>query len=182
MKNIYTYKGNNYYCDKCGWQGLGEELEQGELFKELVEMKCPKCKKLLETVALPTFDEVLQFGNEKEKKEVKKQMDFWEKWKALSLKSIGQLPEIEDDNSIFKIEERKYKKIDYLFIMYNGKEVWREPLLYEYYERFIELGKLLKEKYGRKMQDLVPPEYRSFLYGDHIPAPEIIEKFRKTLN
>ena len=181
MNTIYTYKSHNYQCKNCNWTGKGEVLEQGDLYEDGFEVNCPACGKLLELVVFPTFDEVLKYGTEEEKKEVKKQMKFWEQWEEFSLKSIDQLPEIEGDNLIFEIEERKYKSQEFLFILNKGKEIWKEPLLYEYYDRFIEIGKMLKEKYGNSMQDLVPPEYQGWLLGDKLSAEKSIEAFRNSL-
>jgi hypothetical protein len=39
----------------------------------------------------------------------------------------------------------------------------KEERYYEYYNRFIEIGNILKEKYGDKMIDLVPDEYGACL-------------------
>lgn len=181
MNNIYTYKEHQYNCENCGWTGKGEVLKQGDLKEEGFEVNCPNCKYLLELVVFPTFSEVLQFGTEEDKKEVRKQMSFCDHWEALSLKSADELPEIEGDNLIFEIVEKKYKRKDFLFLMHNGKEIWKEPLLYEYYDRFIDIGKILHEKYGDRMDDLVPPEYEGWLLGDYLPAPKLIKEFRNSL-
>ncbi|MGB3344537.1 MAG: hypothetical protein WBA61_11535 [Aequorivita sp.] len=181
MNNIYTYKTHEYRCDKCGWIGLGEELEQGELFQDGFEVNCPKCGELFELVVFPTMAEVLEFGSEEEKKEAREQMEFRDQWEALSLESADQLPEIEGDDLIFNIEERKYKRQEFLFLMHDGKEIWKEPLMYEYYERFIEIGKILQDKYGKRMKDLVPPEYQAWLLGDRSSAPKKIREFRESL-
>ena len=162
MNNVYTYKNHQYNCENCDWSGKGEVLKQGDLFEDGFEVNCPNCKYLLELVLFPTLSEVLQFGTEEEKNDARKQMSFWEQWEALSLKSADQLPEIEGDNLIFTIEEKKYKRVEFLYLIHNEKEIWKEPLIYEYYERFIDIGKMLQEKYGNRMEDLVPPEYQGW--------------------
>ena len=181
MNNVYTYKKHQYHCDNCDWNGKGEVLKQGDLYEEGFEVNCPECKELLELVVFPTIAEVLEFGSEEEKKQAREQMGFWEQWEELSLKSTDELPKIEGDDLIFKVEERKYKRKEFLFIMYNGKEVWKEPLLYEYYERFIDIGKILQEKYGSRMKDLVPPDNGSWLYGDRLSSIDRVREFRESL-
>lgn len=181
MNTTYTYKKHLYRCEKCGWSGYGEELEQGDLYRDGFEVNCPKCKELLELIVFPTFEEVLKFGSEAEKKDVREQMGFWKKWEESKLKSIEQLPDLEGDNLIFQVEERRHKSEDYLFIMQDGKEVWKEICPYEYYQRFTEIGTILKEKYGSRMKDLVPPENGCYLYGDSIHSVKIIENFRQSL-
>lgn len=181
MNNVYTYKEHQYTCDNCGWSGKGEVLKQGDLYEEGFEVNCPECKELLELVVFPTIEEVLKFGTGEEKKQAREEMEFWEQWQAMSLKSADELPEIAGDDLVFEVEERKYKKKEFLFLLYDGKEIWKEPLLYEYYERFIDIGKVLQEKYGNRMKDLVPPDNRSSLYGDRLSSIDRVKEFRKSL-
>lgn len=44
-------------CRACGWQGLGSELQQGEMFDALFEVDCPKCGERVTVVELPTIEE-----------------------------------------------------------------------------------------------------------------------------
>ena len=43
MGNYYEYKNEQYNCKNCGWNGLGEELEQDEVYDELFDVNCPQC-------------------------------------------------------------------------------------------------------------------------------------------
>jgi len=59
--------------------------------------------------------------------------------------------------------------------------MWKEPLYFEYYERFIEIGKLMKLKNGVKLVDIVPNVNGFNLYGDRIISLQIIKDYRKSL-
>jgi hypothetical protein len=47
-----------FTCRGCGWTGLGGALEQGEVFREIVEYDCPDGHRRVTFVAFPTYDEV----------------------------------------------------------------------------------------------------------------------------
>ncbi len=60
-----------------------------------------------------------------------------------------------------------------------GNEIlFKEPAFFECYERFIEIAKIMKEKYGDKFWGMTPSE-RSWLdlYGDRIAAPSMLKNF-----
>ncbi len=104
MNTYYTYKSHQYRCDKCGWVGLGEELTPGDVYDGGFEVSCPKCGEFFELVLFPTVEEVLEFGNEEDKKQAREHMKFMDQVKAESLKSPDPLPDIEGDRLIFNIE------------------------------------------------------------------------------
>ena len=56
-------------------------------------------------------------------------------------KNISQLPELRDEFIVFILKEKKIKGQDYIIITHKTKTIWKEILTYEYYKRFIELGK-----------------------------------------
>lgn len=60
----------------------------------------------------------------------------------------------------------------YITVTYKGKQIWKEIHGYEYYGRFIEMGQILKEKYGDRMFDLVPAS--AAMYGDAMSSPELV--------
>ena len=46
---------------------------------------------------------------------------------------------------------------------------------------YIEIGKLFKEKYGKRMVDLVPEVDGLYLYGDSCSSVQLIDEFRAEL-
>ena len=53
-------------------------------------------------------------------------------------------------------------------IRHGSTEVWREPAVYEAYERFDEVKAILKQRYGKRFRSLTPTKAsKMWLYGDH---------------
>src|SRR3989339_215568 len=177
MSNYYSYGKEKFTCGSCKWTGLGSETKFGEMFQELVEINCPSCHNKIGLVSFPTEDEVLENGSPEDKAGVLRRRDFLKKRDATLLKDISKLPELDGKNMVFQSTETND---GYIVVAYKNKLLWKEIHGYEYYDRFIELGGLLKEKYGDKMIDLVPPEGID-LYGDALGAPKLVEAFRKNL-
>ncbi len=183
MRSYYTYQKEIFKCIKCGWSGFGEEVTQGGLFEDGFEVNCPQCHHLFELIPFPTFDEVMQYGSEEEKLEVQKQISQGDKIEKSQLKSISQLPEINKDGKIkFHLKEEKAKRKEYLVIYADDKEIWRELMYFEYYDRYIEFAKILKQKYGSRMTDLETDDFVPWMYGDcSLSEIQKVKEFRKSL-
>ncbi len=181
MENFYNYRYTKYYCENCYWNGLGDELEVVDIESGLLDFACPNCERTIALISLPTIKERFKYGSDKEKKEFQKLIDFFEEWKKYRLESPGQLPDIEGEALIFEVEERIYKKSTFLYIMHKGKEIYKEPLLPGYWNRYLDIGKILREEYGKRMKDLLPPADKSLLLGDYDAAQFIIQEFRDSL-
>ena len=180
--NYYSYKKKRFACEHCGWTGLGSKVEQGETFEDGFEVDCPKCHERFPGLILfPTIDETLKKGSKEDKEAATEAKAFREKLLASFLKDISQLPALHDDFIAFVLTEKKIKGEDYIVITHKTKTIWKEIRGYEYYERFVELGKLLKQKYGNKMIDLVPEVDGFYLYGDRLSSPKIVNDFRRGL-
>jgi hypothetical protein len=58
MSKYYdNWRAEKHSCRVCGWQGLGSELRQGEMFEALFEINCPKCGERVDVIELPTIEE-----------------------------------------------------------------------------------------------------------------------------
>lgn len=44
-------------CERCGWAGTNAELDQ-EMFRELMELNCPKCDGRFFLVMFPTLEDI----------------------------------------------------------------------------------------------------------------------------
>lgn len=97
------------------------------------------------------------------------------------LTDISHLPDLNDSFMAFILRETQKGDEKFIEITHKGKLIWKEVLVYEYFERFIELGKIFKVKYGSRMIDLVPDVDGDYLYGDRIDARKKIEDFRRGL-
>lgn len=180
--NDYSYKSEKYSCQHCGWTGLGDELKFGEMFNDGFEVNCPKCHERFPGLILfPTIEEALEKGTEEDKLHAKDRKAFREKWLASLLTDVEQLPDLNDDYMTFVLREVEENGENYVVLTEHGEVIWKEIRAYEYYERFIELGKLLKQKYGDRMIDLVPDVSGFYLYGDKISSINLIKNFRNKL-
>lgn len=180
--NSIEFLKEEYSCTKCGWNGTGKDLKKGDSFDAGFEIHCPKCYERLPGLILyPTYKETMRGGSEEDKLVATVMNQFREKWLASLLKNIDQLPEVKGDSMAFVLREEKEGEEQYIVISYENQIIWKEICAYEYYERFMELGKLLKEKYGYRMVDLIPDVDGYSLYGDRASSMYQVEKFREEL-
>lgn len=180
MSKYYEYENEKFHCSNCGWTGKGTQAKQGELFSALFELDCPNCHEVVGKVSFPTFAEELKYGTDEEKESVKKRIAFEERMTNSELKSIKQLPKIKGDNLIFENASEWVNDDLHLKIFCNNELIWDEIVGYEYYKRYIELGKMFKRKYKSRMIDFIP-EKSQYLEGDSISAYKTIEDFRDSL-
>jgi len=98
-----------------------------------------------------------------------------------------QLPDIDADKIIISLREeglgtgKDIYKNAHLVLYYGEREIWKEPLGFEYYTRYLELGKILKEKYNERLIDF-EAKYTVNLGGDHFRAFDKVRQFRKSLS
>lgn len=85
MENFYTYSYTKYCCENCGWNGLGDELEVVDIVSGLLDFACPNCESTIVLISIPTIRERLKYGSDKEKKEFKKLLDFFEEWQKIQV-------------------------------------------------------------------------------------------------
>lgn len=178
--NYYTYQNKNVTCEKCKWQGKGSETQIGEIFESLFEIDCPKCNHTIDHVYYPTEAEVLEYGTESEKNEIWERQKRIEEFEKQKLKHPEQLPDIETPENLTFIITASQDG-EQIEISCNNKTVWSESRWYEYYERYIEIGEILQQKYSNRLIDFIPENDNVYLYGDRYVAISIVEQFRKSL-
>jgi len=129
---------------------------------------------MLAIVSYPTIQESEQNWsklNDQEKREVAARKQFLEHWETARLKSPEQLPELDGPKLtlVWDCVEEATRRVTVL--RQGDIEIWREPALYEGYERFREIVLILKQKYGARLADVVPtPGSELYLYGDKVSA------------
>lgn len=147
-----------------------------------MDLECPQCFRMLAVIDLPNYQNPFNRISEADRKAVLREINFQERFRRMSLKEPAQLPEIEGCVLCFTFRSATVKGEDVNIIEHQGLEVWREPLVWEGYERFMEVGRILKLKYGKRMVDLIPdPTAETFLFGDKLQAPALVAEFRKQL-
>jgi hypothetical protein len=186
MPNYYdNWKQKPAICPECGWHGLGDTCERGEDFRELFELCCPACGKVLMTVLFPTIQESKDNWDtlsEEDKLAVNIVEERQAQFLARSLKNADQLPDLEEDSFalVWNVEGSGFD--EETVISLGDRCIWREPSGYENFRRFIEVATVLKQKYGNRLKDLVPTRESKFsLYGDDLISPRLVAAARRKL-
>jgi len=79
-----------------------------------------------------------------------------------------------------KRETEQATEADWTVLRCGERELWREPAVYEGADRFEEVVALLAQKYGPRLQDVVPSSASElYLYGDHLSSIANVEATRK---
>ena len=130
------------------------------------------------TVLHPIHDKVNNLSLEENKTKSRTHQEFLDSVDKSQLKSIDQLPENYNDTIIITWDCDE----EFIYIKHCDIVLWTEVATYQHYERFIEVGELLKEKYGHQLKDIIPTQRSSiYLYGDRLSAPDYIKRFRQEL-
>ncbi|HOP39539.1 MAG TPA: hypothetical protein PLI53_00715 [Geobacteraceae bacterium] len=171
-----------YSCSACSWKGNGEESARGRLYRGVfLELSCPTCSEFLDVLILPP-----EYGcgksreslTDEQLRELKEAENQEREYREKCLASPGQLPDLpgEDITLSWDLEQGET-------LVRNGELViWREPAIYEGFDRFEQIARILKEKYGNRLRDLVPDNRsKLFLYGDYEPSLAYLKKVRKEL-
>ncbi len=177
------WKSTILECPRCGWKGT---FDQGsvEHHDALMDSSCPQCAWLeahmLAIVSYPTIQEAEQNWSrldEGERRHVVAIRQRQEQWEKASLKVPDQLPELEgaDLSIVWDCVDEAART--FTVLRHGDVEIWREPAVYEGYERFRAIVLILRQKYGVRLADVVPtPASKSYLYGDKLSAPDHVRE------
>lgn len=180
----YNWKQSPFKCKHCAWAGLGSELVQGEMSRDLFEVCCPKCSQVVSVVLLPTieesrhnWDKLSDLDKHAVQTMAARQKDF----AGRRLGDPAELPDIAGDELEILWDIEHYEGGDTL-LRHGNLVLWREPSFYEGYQRYLEVGQILLRKYGSRLRDFMPTqESKLYLYGDSISASDKVDQFRERL-
>jgi hypothetical protein len=150
-----------------------------------VELNCPKCDGRLDLVLFPTSKEDLAAAPNlitEERQETVAVSRSRLRYEALCLKTPDQLPYI-NDVTIVLTWDRLGVEGDYrIEIRHGSRVIWREPAVYEGYERFAEVLAILCHRYGDRLYELVPTRASAlYLLGDSFFPSDRVKQQRKSL-
>lgn len=117
--------------------------------------------------------------SDEEKRNLIARKQFFADWERIRLRKPDQLPELEGAklNLVWDCLDEATT-----VLTHGDIEVWREPALYEGYDRFREVVLILKQRYGERLADVVPtPAAGLYLYGDNLRAPDYVTTIRESL-
>jgi hypothetical protein len=172
-------------CPICHWMGKFNEGSVG-YSGDLQDCSCPKCDFLvspvLAIVSYPTNDEMLASGSPGDIQKAKERQQFLQNFNLTKLVSKEQLPAV-DSKSFDLVWDFVESENEQRTVIRHGDYVlFSEPALWEGYERFEQVCKIVQEKYGVRVKDLVPT-HRSelYLYGDVLSSPTFVDVARQTI-
>lgn len=185
MAEYYSYEKDAYTCRFCGWKGLGKDCVTLEGFEGLFEIGCPKCKEKVGNVQYPLVSEMRNSDNAVDRATAALATASQNLFQSQCLKSPEQLPDIDEDFIvlIWDLKENPGDLRDRTIIKHGGRIIWDEPFVYEGFVSFMEVGDILKKKYGNRLKDIIPTDKSKMdLYGDDLASPRAVANYRKSFS
>lgn len=176
-----NHKKETYKCKKCGWTGLGDEAIMGDEYAGVgFQLDCPVCPGIEEVgfVEFPFLEDVAKNGTGIDKIMAAQRLEFLDELEKSYLKHPSQLPNIDCWQYTFVVQEKIIDNDKYLSITSQGNEIWKERGSWEFYWRFLEIGDILLEKYGKYVMDIVPDTSWINIYGDSLSAADKVHDYR----
>ncbi len=160
-------------CPRCGWTGQAGEAGS-EHHRELFDVSCPSCDKMLLVVSYPTIEETKRAagkGNEtalRNLPEAEKVEARLERAAKLELKVDSDLPEITGSDLAFEWDFERVDEESWTLIRHGDAVIWRELAYWEGCDRFHEVEDILRQHYGGRFASLEPTRASLlYLHGDH---------------
>ena len=178
-------------CPACGWAGRCEDHQR--LFRDLLDVECLDCERMLLIVSFPTDDETraaAAAGNKearREMAEVKRRAVLDRLRAKYELTSADQLPDLPGDEIVVVWDQIEAtldsRKASYWTVLRHGTlELWREPIYYEGIERLEVIARILQTKYGARLVEIRPTkDSEVYLYGDLLSARDILQRVNQAL-
>jgi len=169
-------------CPKCHWKGKFEDGEVG-YYRELMDCSCPNCdfleKPVLAVVSYSTLEEMCSSGIPADTRQAERIEQFQRNFRSRKLENKQQLPDVDATCFTLAWDFLEVASERLTLIKLDDRVLFSEPALWEGYERFGEVCKIVREKYGKNVADLVPtPASELHLYGDVLSAPTVVSNFR----
>lgn len=182
----YDWMNSQQACPNCNWRGLGSRAETGDAFGDGAEYHCPECGHYFGFVGYPLVEEMLtdSRADARDTALVAAKADSWSAYLATRITHETQLPDLKSDSPLEFLWDFETDAGNGRWTIVRAGEqiILKEASWFEYYERFIEVAKLLKLRYGTLILDLIPTEASWLdLYGDRLSAPTIIDKARNEI-
>lgn len=152
------WEGTEAECPKCGWRG---QLSHDHMHMEstCMEVLCSNCSEPVAYIWFPTKAEAVAAQDETTVMMFEVMEVHSARYHRECLKSPDQLPEIDDDEIYIiwdTIESSKTNPDSYTCFKHNETILFREPPIFESGGRYREVATIFREKYGRRLIDIIP--------------------------
>jgi len=185
------WRGKPAECTDCGWTGeLGQSEPGGE---ERIHRLCPECDAVLAVVYEPSVENARENWDslsaeqkaeiERIERRLESRQAHMEHFEATMLRSADQLPDIAEPHFSLTWDVETPEAGEFATIICQGERIiWREVAHWQDHERFGLVAGILKERYGARLEDLVPTrEAELYLYGDSLGALHYVDAVRRGL-
>lgn len=155
--------------------------------------ECPDCDAALAALFEPSLDsnqenrDRLSDQHKAEIERIERRLDSrqarMEDFEASMLKSPEQLPDLSAERLelIWEVETPEAGLIKNV-ILFENQVIWREQAHWQDHERFALVAGILKDRYGDRLEDLVPTRQAElYLYGDSLAAVHYVDAVRRGL-
>ena len=138
---------------------------------------------MLAIVSYPTLEESeahIDSLTESEKASLARRKQFLGRFEGGKLKSPSDLPDGQLPRIVLSwdFDEDKQATV----IKHEDRIIWSEAAVWEGAERFVEVVGILKEKYGRRLYDVVPTDASGlYLYADRLSSIGAVERTRANI-
>jgi hypothetical protein len=174
-------------CEQCGWKGtFYEGLVDGD--RDGAYCYCPNCREegfILASHVFPTLQE-LQESSRREDQQMADLIEWNRReFQSKCLREPEQLPDIAEASFTLTwdcVGQELAAVGEGLetVIRHGDRVLFTEPAIFECYWRYEEVARIVRQKYGERVTDLIPtPASRLHLWGDAITAPGSVQHVRK---
>ena len=186
MANYYDdWRNTSYDCPACKWHGLGKMLPIGEVRPDSFDLLCPACGENVTFVMNPTLEESrANFDklSDAERQQVETIERIRAKFAERQLTEATPLPDIDSPSFVLHWDQDHAGLASDTLIKHGDTIIFREPVIYEGYERFIKVAEILRARYGPALTDLVPTSGSEiYLYGDRLYSPRSVAEARERI-
>lgn len=185
MLGWYDFQEGPVTCTGCGWCGPGRDAVMREMFDGGAEYQCPRCSRYFGFVGYPTEAEVRADprADPVDRAVIARRDERAARFAATKLTSPAQLPPLDPPPAALAWDDVEVAPGEHEVQIRHGERVlWRELGWYGNDARFAEVARILKDRYGDTLQDLVPTERSlTYLLGDSGSADRRIADVRAAL-
>ncbi len=168
--------------------GGGTTGDYQEQHRELVDVRCGQCDRMLLVVPFPTLAETREAAAAGNPRAIAELPDIEglarqrSRWSATLLEDPEQLPGLTGAHLVIEWDLIDVDGEGVQVLRHDGDVIWQEAGFYESYERFEEVFEILQRCYGDRFRELRPtPHSEVWLYGDRLSAPHIVAALNKSL-
>jgi hypothetical protein len=179
----YEFQEHVVVCKECGWSGKGSQTTPGEIFDYGYEFHCPQCdNRFSGLVPFPTIKETLADSQSDPVDRMVAEIVHSRTERYGRLSSANQLPDLDPIPQTLTWDVVEADGESWIVILNGEQEIWRELSYWENYKRFGEVAKILAQKYGKALRDLVLADHAFVdLYGDKVSAVGYADRVREAL-